>query len=122
MALHKITEFCTKWFSVCPNITSKFEPPPYLKAPPKKIMVQIKLVGISMIFHCTRLPLSKSNGFVSCLHEMNANFKFQPPVIFVFLFFTKVFLLKVVYPLKIFQITFHDPTLTGANFASASVV
>jgi hypothetical protein len=24
MTLHKITEFYAKWFSVCPNITSKF--------------------------------------------------------------------------------------------------
>jgi hypothetical protein len=24
MTLHKITEFYTEWYSVCPNITSKF--------------------------------------------------------------------------------------------------
>jgi hypothetical protein len=24
MSLHKITEFYTEWFSICPNITSKF--------------------------------------------------------------------------------------------------
>jgi hypothetical protein len=25
ITLHKITEFCSKWYSVCPKITSKFQ-------------------------------------------------------------------------------------------------
>jgi hypothetical protein len=40
-----------------------------------------------------------------------------------FLFLTKMVLLKVVYPLKIYQYTkFHVPTLTAASFASISEV
>jgi hypothetical protein len=36
---------------------------------------------------------------------------------------TKIVLLKVVHPLKIYQYTkFHGPTLTGASFASTSEV
>jgi hypothetical protein len=48
---------------------------------------------------------------------------FKRPPCSYFLFLTKVVLLKVVYPLKIYQYTkFHGPTLTGANFASTSEV
>jgi hypothetical protein len=40
-----------------------------------------------------------------------------------FLFLTKVVLLEVVHPLKIYQNTkFQDPVLTGASFAFTSVV
>jgi hypothetical protein len=45
MPLHKIEEFFTHQLSVFPNITSKLSPP-YSTAPPKKIMVQIKLMGV----------------------------------------------------------------------------
>jgi hypothetical protein len=62
MTLHKITEFYTKQFGVCPSITSKCEPPPYSKSPSKNIMIQIKVVGRSMIFQCTELHMSKCNG------------------------------------------------------------
>jgi hypothetical protein len=52
---------------------------------------------------------------------MNCNI--QTAAMFVFLFLTKMALLKVVHPLKIYQYTkFHGPTLTGASFASTSEV
>jgi hypothetical protein len=45
----------------------------------------------------------------------------RPPCLYFFL--TKMVLLKVVHPLKIYQyIKFHGPTLTGASFASTSEV
>jgi hypothetical protein len=51
------------------------------------------------------------------------NFNIQTAAMFVFLFLTKMVLLKVVHPLKIYQYTkFRGPTLTGANFASTSEV
>jgi hypothetical protein len=51
------------------------------------------------------------------------NFSFQPPSTFVFVRFTKVFLLKAVHPLKVCQLTkFNGPTLTVASFASTSAV
>jgi hypothetical protein len=42
MTLHKITDFCTEWFIVCPNITSKFRTftTAYLQASSNKIMTQ----------------------------------------------------------------------------------
>jgi hypothetical protein len=59
MILHKITEFYTEWFSVYPNITSKFRTIATFK---NKIMIQIKLIGMSMISYCTKVHLSKCNG------------------------------------------------------------
>jgi hypothetical protein len=50
MAMHKITEFYTKWFNVCPNVTSKFRTIAMFKTPTMKIMAQMKLVGMSMTF------------------------------------------------------------------------
>jgi hypothetical protein len=51
------------------------------------------------------------------------NFNIQTAAMFVFLVLTKMVLLKVFHPLKIYQYTkFHGPTLTGANFASTSEV
>jgi hypothetical protein len=62
MTLHKITELYTELFSVYPNITSKFAPSPYLKIASNKIIIQIKLVGMSMISYYTKVHLSKCNG------------------------------------------------------------
>jgi hypothetical protein len=36
MALHKITEFFTKWFSICPSVTSKFRTTAIFKGPVKE--------------------------------------------------------------------------------------
>jgi hypothetical protein len=50
MTLHKITEFYTEFFSVYPNITSKFcTIAILLKTASNKIMIQIKLTGMPMI-------------------------------------------------------------------------
>jgi hypothetical protein len=49
MALHRIAEFCTARFIVCPNITSKFSTIAILNALSKKIIVQVKLAAVSMI-------------------------------------------------------------------------
>jgi hypothetical protein len=48
MNLHKITEFYTEWFSVYPNITSKFR--------------TIAIFKMSMISYYTKVHLSKWNG------------------------------------------------------------
>jgi hypothetical protein len=51
------------------------------------------------------------------------NFNIQTAAMLYFLFLTKMVLLKVVHPSKIYQYTkFHGPTLTGASFASTSEV
>jgi hypothetical protein len=49
MTLHNITEFYTKQFNVCPNITSKYQTTTTFKISIKKI-IQIKIVGMSKIF------------------------------------------------------------------------
>jgi hypothetical protein len=59
--LHKITEVHTEWFSVCPNITSKFCTIAIFKRIVKQKMIQIKVVGMSMIFYCTTLHKRKSS-------------------------------------------------------------
>jgi hypothetical protein len=49
--------------------------------------------------------------------EKTINFNIQTAAMFAFLFLTKMGLLKVVHPIKIYQYTkFHVPTLTGAIF------
>jgi hypothetical protein len=108
--LYKITEFYTEWLSICPDIISKFSPPPHSKAPSKKIEV----VGMSMIFHCPILRLSKGSGLWR-LRKQNVNLNFQLPVMIPrpLLFVAKVVLLKCIHLLKIYpHIKFHSSTLT----------
>jgi hypothetical protein len=94
MTLHKITEFYTEWFSVYPNITSKFAPSPYLKTAPNKIMIQIKLVGMSMISYYTKVHLSKCNGSWVVSTKQIMNFNFKTTAMFVFFVFDKNGLIK----------------------------
>lgn len=61
MALYKITE-CTVWFSVYSIITSKIRPIAIFKTVENKITSRIKLVGVSVIYCCVKLSLSKRNG------------------------------------------------------------
>jgi hypothetical protein len=68
-------------------------------------MIQIKLVGMSMISYYTKVNLSKCNGswVVSAKQTMNFNIQLAPCSYFLFL--TKMVSLKVVHPLKIYQYT-----------------
>jgi hypothetical protein len=78
-------------FDICTNITYKFRTIAiYWKALAKKTVVRIKLVGMSMIFHCTKLNLSKRNISWVVSIKRNVNLNFQPPAIFAFLCFAKV--------------------------------
>jgi hypothetical protein len=86
-------------------------------------MIQIKLIGMSMISYYTKVNLSKCNGSWVVSTKQTMNFNIQTAAISCILFLTKMVLLKVVHPLKIHQYTkFHGPTLTGASFASTSEV
>jgi hypothetical protein len=62
MTLHKITKFYTDLFSVYHNITSKFRTITIFKNGSNKIMIQIKLIGMSMISYYTKVHLSNCNG------------------------------------------------------------
>jgi hypothetical protein len=77
-----------------------------------------------MISYCTKTHLSSCNGSWVVSTKQTMNFNIQTAAMFVFfLFFTKMVLLQVVHPLKIYQYTkFHGPTLTGARFASTSEI
>jgi hypothetical protein len=76
-----------------------------------------------MTSYYTKVHLSKCNGSWVVSAKQTMNFNIQTAAIFVFLFLTKMVLLKVVHPLKIYQYTkFRGPTLTGASFASTSEV
>jgi hypothetical protein len=48
-----------------------------------KIMIQMKVVGISTIYYCTILYVQVQQ-FMSCLHKTKQNFNFQPPSTFVY--------------------------------------
>jgi hypothetical protein len=99
-----------------------FAPSPYLKTASNKRMIQIKLIGMSMISYYTKVHLSKCNSSWVVSTKQNTNFNIQTPCSY-FLFLTKMVLLKVVHPLKIYQYTkFHGPMLTGASFLSTSEV
>jgi hypothetical protein len=72
-----------------------------------------------MISYYTKVHLSKFNGPQNKLWIIT----FKRPPCSYFLFLTKMVLLKVVHPLKIYQYTkLHGPKLTGANFESTSEV
>jgi hypothetical protein len=62
MKLHKITEFYTEWFSAYHNITSKFSTIVILKTASNKIIIQIKLIGMSMISYYTKAHLTKCDS------------------------------------------------------------
>jgi hypothetical protein len=79
-------------------------------------MIQIKLVGMPMISYYTKVHLFKWNGSWVVSTKQTMDFNIQTAAMFVFLFSTKMVLLKVVYPLNIYQYTqFHGPTLTGES-------
>jgi hypothetical protein len=88
MTVHKITEFYTELFSVYHNITSKFRTIAIFKNC-VKLMIQIKLVGMSMIFYYTKVRLSKCNGSWVVSTKQTANFNIQLAVMLVFFVFDK---------------------------------
>jgi hypothetical protein len=54
MALHKIIEFYAWWFSICPDITSKFRNIAIFENLIKQ-RNNSKLVDMTMIFYCTEI-------------------------------------------------------------------
>jgi hypothetical protein len=74
MTLHKITKFHTEWFSVYPNITSKFRTIAIFKTASNKIMIQIKLISMSMISYYAKVHLFKCNSSSVVATKQNTNF------------------------------------------------
>jgi hypothetical protein len=123
MTLHKITEFYTKYSSICPNITSNYRTTAIFKSFIKENNDWNKTCSYVHDLSVYRTSFVEVQASWVLSTEQNVNFKFQPPAIFVLLFSREVGLLKVVYPLKIYQHTkLHGPTLNGASFASTSEV
>jgi hypothetical protein len=79
MTLHNITKFYAECFSVRPKITSNFPIIATLKISAKKKIIQIKLVGMSMIFNVQ-------------------NFIYLNAAIYVFLSVNKMWILKITRP------------------------
>jgi hypothetical protein len=86
MTLRKITELYTEWFSVYPNITSKFRTIVMFKT---ASIIQIKLVGMSMISYYTKVHLSKCNGSWVVSTKQTINCNIQLAAMFVFFVFDK---------------------------------
>jgi hypothetical protein len=78
-------------------------PSPFLRAPLKKTVIEMKRVDTPMTFCFTNLCLSEWNG--SCVVSVKQNMNLNRPPCSYFLFLAKVVLLKVVRPLKIYQLT-----------------
>jgi hypothetical protein len=81
MTLHKITEFYTKYFSVCLNRISKFRN----TATFKRKANDSNKTCMSMIFHCAKLYLSKCNGS----HHKTWILNFNRPTCSYFSFFSR---------------------------------
>jgi hypothetical protein len=92
MPAHKILLSHVDWRNFCIHLRSLKIPPKYSKPPLSKTMIQIKLAGMSMIFHCTklRLPNSKCKGSWVVSIQQNVNLKFWTPTMFVFCGFHKI--------------------------------
>jgi hypothetical protein len=63
----------------------KLSPLPYLKTPLVEIMIQMKLVGMPMIFRFAKLCLSNCSGLRVVSVKENVNFKFELPTMFILL-------------------------------------
>jgi hypothetical protein len=94
MTLYKSTEFYTEWFSVYPNITSKFRTIVLFKNCVNQIINQIKLVGMSMISYKTKVYLSKCNVSWVVSTKQTMIFNIQLAAMFVFFVFDKNGLIK----------------------------
>jgi len=94
MTLHKITEFYKQWFSVYPNINSKFCTIPTVKSFTNQNDDSSKTVGMVMLCYFTKLHLSKCRSSWTTSIKQNINFSFQLPSTFVFLAFHKNGLIK----------------------------
>jgi hypothetical protein len=84
-------------------------------------MIQIKLIGMSMISYETIVNLSKCNSSWVVSTEQTMNFNIQKAAMFVFFVFDKNGLIKMCSSFEDLS-KFHGPTLTGASFASTSEV
>jgi hypothetical protein len=99
---YKISLWQADWCKFCVHLRSLIIPPsPYSKAPFKNTVIYIKLAGIFMICHCSKLRLSKCSGSWVVSIKQNNNFKFQLPTMFILFAFCKSVLLKVIRPLNI---------------------
>jgi hypothetical protein len=66
----------------------------HLTTASNKIMIQIKLIGMFMISYYTKVHLSSCNGSLVVSTKQTMNFNIQMAAMFVFLFLTKIVLLK----------------------------
>jgi hypothetical protein len=84
---------CTEWFSIHPYKSSKSRTIVIFKSF-VKLIIQTRIVGISMIFSCTIFNLSKCNSSWVIPIKQNMNLNTQMPSTFIFLAFHKTSLTK----------------------------
>jgi restriction endonuclease S subunit len=82
ITLHTITEFYTKWFSVCPNITSKFRTTAIFKSSVKENNGSNKTYRYIHDLSLNKFQLSKCNDLCVVSIKQNVNFKFKPHAMF----------------------------------------
>jgi hypothetical protein len=107
-----------------PTQPQNIAPSSYLKTASNKIIIQIKLAGMSMISYYTTVHLSTCNSSWVVSTKQTMNFNIQLAAMFVFFVFDKNGLLNSCSSFEALSVytQFHGPTLTGASFASTSVV
>jgi hypothetical protein len=72
----------------------RFEPLPFSEALSKRIIFQIKLIGIAMIFYCIKLIFLECNSSWVVSRKYNVNVNIQPPAMLVFSVFHKTVFMK----------------------------
>jgi hypothetical protein len=80
-----------QWYSVCPNITSKFHSIAMFKSFIKQNSYWSTTCRYVYGLSCTTLNLFKFSGSWVVSMKQNVYFTFQPPFMFVFLFFSQKF-------------------------------
>jgi hypothetical protein len=73
------------WCKFCIHVrSSKIPILPHSKSQLRKIIIQIKLEGMSTTFHCTKLCFYNCNSSWVATIKQNVNFKFQLPAMSIF--------------------------------------
>jgi hypothetical protein len=72
---------------VSTSVVFKIPPSSYPKRPINKIIIQLELVDMSIIFQCAKRRLPKCNGSWVVAIKPNVKFKYQPLAMYVFLVF-----------------------------------
>jgi hypothetical protein len=101
----------------------------FSKVSSNKVTIHILFLGMSMLFYCTKLPLSKCKGSWIVYRKQNMNLKHRRPSTFLLLILHKSSLVETIHILQNFhhikcygpiftaaRLLFHLRNLKGTNF------